>query len=118
LVYLLSREVDLVKALWILIALPLLAQQPQTAPSSPVPLPQRDLKSLFPGNPFKIANPAKLEAALKMQFVEKPPQTCAIPLLQVSPKGNFTMKVAKPPESFRPEPEVKVPAPACQNWNR
>jgi hypothetical protein len=107
-----------VKALWIFIVLPLFAQQPQTAPSSPVPLPQRDFKLFFPPNPFKIANPARLEAALKMQSVEKPPQTCAIPLLQVTPKGNFTMNVAKPPESFRSEPEVKVPAPACKNWNR
>jgi hypothetical protein len=116
-----------VKALWILIAAPLLAQPPQTAPP-PVQLPQSELNFRnfkLPGrpNPFNmtnpvLANPARLNVGSKLQLIEKPPQTCAIPLLQVVPKGNFTMKVAKPPESFRPMPEAKVPAPACRDWNR
>jgi len=111
-----------VKALGIFIALPLLAQQPQTAPPA-VQLPQSELNFRnfkLPGRPapFNMTNPVAVNLGPKSLLVEKPPQTCAIPLLQVNPKGNFTMKVAKPPESFRPMPEVKVPAPACKDWNR
>ncbi len=115
------------KALWLLVAAPLFAQQPQTAPP-PVQLPQLDLNFRnfkLPGrpNPFNVqnpvmANPSKLNAGLRLQMVEKPPQTCAIPLLEVNPKGNFPMKVVKPNQLVPRMPEAKVPAPACKDWNR
>jgi hypothetical protein len=41
-------------------------------------------------------------------------RTCAIPLIQVTPKGNYPMVVVKPPETESNMPKVNVPAPACE----
>jgi hypothetical protein len=49
--------------------------------------------------------PAVLQAKAK---------TCAIPLIQVTPTGNYTMVVVKPPETESNMPNVNVPAPACE----
>jgi hypothetical protein len=113
-----------VKALCLLIAAvaPILAQEPQAAPPS-IQLRQPDLNFRdfkLPGrpNPFVMTNPVKFKPALRMEAFAAPPQTCAIPLLQVTPKGNYTMKMMKPAEPVPNMPDVKVPAPACKDWNR
>jgi hypothetical protein len=114
------------KSLCLLIvsAAPFFAQEPPAAPPTlqlhPPDLSFRDFKLPGRPNPFVMVNPVKANSipALKLEILEKPPATCAIPLLQVEPKGNFTMKVVKPTQPVVSMPDIRVPAPVCKDWNR
>lgn len=96
------------KALWILIAAvtPLLAQEPKPT------LQLRPLDLSFQG--------VQLPGRPPVSFMNAPvllptkARTCAIPLIQVTPKGNYPMVVVKPPETESNMPKVNVPAPACE----
>jgi hypothetical protein len=107
-----------VKGPWLLIAIagPILAQDPPTPPPvinlRPLDLSFKDVQ--LPGRP----KPFTFNPAMKLELREKPPNICSIPLLQVVPKGNYTLKVVKPREAVPAMPEASVPAPACEGQNR
>jgi hypothetical protein len=46
------------------------------------------------------------------------PKSCAIPLVIVAPKGDYPMRVMKPPQVDSKMLQVKPPAPACNEVNR
>src|SRR5271163_2411797 len=105
------------KGLWVLIAVagPILAQDPP--PPSPIinlrPLDLSFKDVQLPGRP----KPVTFSPAMKLDLRENLPNICSIPLLQVVPKGNYTLKVVKPPV-VPAMPQVNAPAPACEGWNR
>ena len=104
------------KVLWILIAAiaPLLAQEPAQEPPSTRPTLQlRPLDHLsFQGVQLPGRPPVSfMKAPVVLQAKAK---TCAIPLIQVTPKGNYPMVIVKPPETESNMPKVNVPAPACE----
>jgi hypothetical protein len=105
------------KALFVLIAVaaPILAQEPP--PPVQLPQPQLNFRNFqLPArpNPFHIVNPVTVNPAPKFNFVAAGPKVCAIPLLQMVPKGNYSMIVAKPSNPEPNAPKFNVPAPACE----
>lgn len=96
------------KALWILIAAPLLAQEQPVVKLRPLDLSFQGVQ--LPGRPAPLSllnfkGPIILQTQIK---------TCAIPLIQVTPKGNYPMPVMKPNAQEPNMPKVIVPAPACE----
>jgi hypothetical protein len=99
------------KAFCILIAAiaPLLAQEP---PSAPPVVQLRPLDLSFQGVQLPGRPPVSfMKAPVVLQAQVK---TCAIPLIQVPPKGNYPLVIVKPPETESNMPKVNVPAPACE----
>jgi hypothetical protein len=98
-----------VKVLLLLVAAPLLAQEPPPI----VKLKPLDLSFEGVQLPGRPGPPSllKIKAGIILQTQAK---ICAIPLIQVTPKGNYLMPVVKPKEQEPNMPKVNVPAPACE----
>ena len=102
------------KAFWILttaVALPMLAQEPQSTPPI-VQLPPLDLS--FQNVPLPGRHRVNFMNMKAPVILQSRARVCAIPLIQVTPKGNYPMTIVKPPETESNMPKVNVPAPACE----